>query len=258
MGDNNEKDRIIDRIRKLMALSSSPEPGEAESAANMATRLMEQYEIGMADLRTGKRTGDSLIEESVQAAKRRLGDWEGTLAVYISRTFDCQVVAGSSPTTPLGAHLSFLGYEADVQLSLYFFKYLRRVVGRNSSKVLEKEKKKFKELFPHAHGRKAHSYGEAEARSYAFGMVSTLKDRLDLIYQKKEEMHQQAGTTDIVLAKKSAVEEFFKQKYPHTSKTFGNKRMGSSKAYRQGASDGQKVQLNRPVGGSDTKRDQIK
>lgn len=61
---------IIDKIRKLLALSTSPEPAEAAEALLAARKLMAEHNISESDVRQGER------EVVARTMDRRVSDYE--------------------------------------------------------------------------------------------------------------------------------------------------------------------------------------
>jgi hypothetical protein len=58
-------DKVIDRIRKLLALASSANENEAQAAAGLAAKLQEEYQIEAAQIQldTGEEIDDAIVPE---------------------------------------------------------------------------------------------------------------------------------------------------------------------------------------------------
>jgi hypothetical protein len=84
---------IVDKVKKLLALSKSSNPNEAAAAAARAAELMFEHKIEAADLEiTG---GAKRPVEAVTEATLSNGDWrefwKGQLAEAVARSMSCRV-----------------------------------------------------------------------------------------------------------------------------------------------------------------------
>lgn len=76
MSAAEDKDRIIDKIRKCLALSNSANEHEAAAALRQAQKLMELYRVSDAELLAA-----GVGEASTHAgASRKPSSWENGLA----------------------------------------------------------------------------------------------------------------------------------------------------------------------------------
>lgn len=115
----NEK--LLNRIKKLLALSNSSYEGEADTALKMAYDLMNQNDISMEDIKVhskdetlGKLGSGVLDEEEKQYRK-----WEVSLLNAIAKMFDCQVLRTTHN-------------------SRYYKKSSLTIVGRESNRITTK------------------------------------------------------------------------------------------------------------------------
>jgi hypothetical protein len=80
------KEKILDKIKKCLALSKSANEHEAAQALKQAQALMEKYEVNAVDI--------ALSEVSEQGADRRmavkLAEWQWAVANMISEVFGCK------------------------------------------------------------------------------------------------------------------------------------------------------------------------
>lgn len=115
----NEK--LLNRIKKLLALSNSSYEGEADTALKMAYDLMNQNDISLEDIKVhskdetlGKLGSGVLDEEEKQYRK-----WEVSLLNAIAKMFDCQVLRTTHN-------------------SRYYKKSSLTIVGRESNRITTK------------------------------------------------------------------------------------------------------------------------
>lgn len=115
-----EKSRIIDKIKKCLALSRSANEHEAAAALRQAQKLMQQHRIEMSDVEM------STIAESTIAAsvKRSPPMWENNLMFDIAKAFGCDVIFG---TRIIGrADWVFIGGASEVEVAKYAADVLAR------------------------------------------------------------------------------------------------------------------------------------
>ena len=84
----NDIDKIKEKIKKLLALSRSPNPNEAASALRMAQELMAEYKIDQTSVNIF-----DIGEETVSAARHRnVPRYEVRLCNKISDAFGCRLI----------------------------------------------------------------------------------------------------------------------------------------------------------------------
>lgn len=121
------QDKIIDRIRKLLALSKSANEHEAAAAAAKASQLMREHEIGEAMLRVedDSRSAEDIVEGTVdgsQAARKRVA-WKCFIASGAALAFGVKMWTTSGKIVGLGR-------VSAVQSWGYTCQYLYREVDR--------------------------------------------------------------------------------------------------------------------------------
>ena len=103
-----ERDRIIERIRKLLRLSRSENPYEAALAAERVQRMLSEYNLtleGIVDEETEK------ARQINRKTRKDLEEWAHILAGRTASVFDCQYF--HDPNT---GETSFVGVGADPEV----------------------------------------------------------------------------------------------------------------------------------------------
>lgn len=114
--DEEKKEKIIDKIRKILELSkNNPSQEEATAAALKAQQLLAQYHIEMADIEDVSEIDD--IEECEYYTGQG-NKWKYNLANVIARNFRCKVYSKNS------AYIVFYGYETDAKIAKEVFESL--------------------------------------------------------------------------------------------------------------------------------------
>ena len=115
----NGIDKIISKIKKLLALSKSPNPNEAASALKMAQELMAEYKIGQADA-----GGIDIGEETAPTARRKkTPQYEIKLIAGIAAAFGCEVIYHPMPAKHVWR---FIGLRHRAQVAAYISQVLIR------------------------------------------------------------------------------------------------------------------------------------
>lgn len=220
-----EKQSMIDKVMKLLELGKEESGGfspEQKTANEMAARLMAKYALDLSDLR-GAKKGFSFARQKVDPLDEVYCAWEGSLAHCIANAFDVSVII----TKPRYSawFLSFLGTKTDIEISVFFYRHLRRTVGRKAEIGFRLKR---------------------DRTTYAFGMVDTIDKRLQDLYKRRNEVMDE-NSSALMVVKVDGLDKYVKDQFPNLRKSQSNKLTGSMESYRKGLADGRKVSLNRPV-----------
>lgn len=77
---NAEQLQVVEKVKKLMALSKSPSEAEAAAALEKARLLLARYDLSIAELEESEAVGETVLLE-----KKRLRVWESALVGVVSR-----------------------------------------------------------------------------------------------------------------------------------------------------------------------------
>jgi hypothetical protein len=244
----DKKNAIIDKIMKLMELGNEEKntnPHERESAMKMAAKLMADYSIDFIDLKSNKPADDTFITLDVEGSSEEKVDYEASLANSIARAFDCRLVNTYEYKDFARIwKMCFIGSKHDIEIVVYFFKFLRRTLGTMSIKNVTRES--IKEADPYKAKRITEQYIKQARHNYCYGMVNSIDERLQELYAKREEFIP-ADSRALMVVKKDDVEKFMKEKFPNLRYSKAVSLKGDMGAFRQGKADGKKVNLSRPI-----------
>lgn len=132
-----DRDHVLDRIAKLLALAegSGTTPNESAVAAATAQRLMDQHQIDRAELGAddGERVSDD--HDPLYSGTGKMPSWLGALADVVTRANACRVwISTLRARTPSGVRvrnqLMVVGRKSDVQVAHYLFQFARREIER--------------------------------------------------------------------------------------------------------------------------------
>ena len=118
-------DRILDKIKKCLALSQSSEPAEAAAALRQAQKLMEIHSITQADLGRAD-LGEADVRSKVSVS--RIKDWKLRLLNVVAKAFGCKLLwtKSSSYSVDVYGRYVLIGLKAQVQLAQYTADVLQR------------------------------------------------------------------------------------------------------------------------------------
>jgi hypothetical protein len=228
--------KILDRVKKLMALAGSPNEHEAQTAAAMAARLMLDHKIEQSMLETADDTDQPLqtTEEVIDASKAH-AKWKSWLAGALCSANSCHAMICGGGLTVFGTH-------NDVATTRYMFAYLTRVINRLAN---------------------AHSGGRSGANAFRLGAVSAISERLRADRAQHEAAIKQASAasaTALVRVQSDALR--VKSAFEARTKGFRAGRARKSRvdasSYNAGRSAGQSINLSSGRGALGAPRTQIR
>ena len=224
-----ETNPIIDKIRKLLALSNSSNEHEASLAASHAQRLLSEHNLAMADIESDiKPDSADRVETSVS---KTLPKWVRHLSAGICSAFDCQAIHN-----PATGKLTFIGVGADVQIAVYTFTFLERTVRRLCTNYVRHQ----------VSDQTPNRQRELLRQSYYLGAVSTINDTL-----RAQKQSTPVTSGALVPIKDALIKKTISEMGPiRTVKS--RKSYINAHAYNKGRLDGTQVGVNHGIGGSNS------
>jgi uncharacterized protein DUF2786 len=124
---------ILDKIRKLLALSKSANANEAAAAAAAAQRLMQEHRIAEAELETGGPTETAqLAADPIDRFGKRSILWKELLCGSLVRLHGCKCWKVSNWTGPnvCERKLQIVGRPSDIASVRYLYAWLTSEIER--------------------------------------------------------------------------------------------------------------------------------
>lgn len=218
------KEKILNKIQKLLALANSPNIHESSLAATKAKELMDKYQIEEIEL-DGELIEEVSAEESDIETTGRLTDWKCNLLYVLTKYNHCRFlirktkVGVGNVRTKYQKTFILVGTKTDKQLVSYLYKFCVRQID-----YLQK-----------IHASKQ---GRVFANNFRLGCVDAIEEAFK---KEKEEFESWAnqigkGSALVLLNKKDQIAQKILEQ-----KTVGT-RTGSAHHGNQDARDlGQKV-----------------
>ena len=121
---------VMRRLRKILALTNSSEPGEAAAALHQARKLMDAHGLSSTDVE-----GSDIEEAQVKLGGASLPGWEEPLLHVVAHSLDVGVMIRSAVPIPgkrcKSAEVVFVGHGANAAIAQYAFTRLRAQLKKN-------------------------------------------------------------------------------------------------------------------------------
>ena len=178
------KDKIIDRIRKLLALATSPNEHEAASAAEKAQAMLAEYNLSMAEVEAVNTNGSDEIVRDDSPKPGKI--WRRPLYGAVGRLYFCQYFYAHRG--PLDTH-TFIGARHNIEVAKLMANYLEEAIIRLGNEGA-------RSVMPHERTR----YKTSFMLSCAIRLCVRLRERLAETLRNSGTIKTEAGTTLPALA----------------------------------------------------------
>ena len=237
--------KIIDRIQKLLALSTSSNPHEAAVAAAKAAQMMAEYELEEADLRveSGEANPDPIDNTYWDGIDgQRTSTWRNNILQGLGKAFHCHgwytyELTGEYPHRVKHNKFKVVGRRANVQTANYMYLYLEKEI----SGLAELAWLDFT-VFQPLEAKLIH--GKHWKNSFLLGASNEIYRRLsEQVQAEKVESTNDSKAMVLVRQDHKEVEKYFNQVKPRLHSFGGNTSRINRNSYEQGKEAGAKVNL---------------
>jgi hypothetical protein len=205
---------ILNKIKKLLAMTASPNEAEAAVAMAKAHQLLKEYNLAIEDIEADNRFD---IKEETYLTFERERKWKTLLITDVCAANFCSILKGLGQTITI----KIVGKEHNILATKIMLDYLFGTIERIAKNV------------PVAH-----------RESYKLGVVSTLGHRLQDI--KKQDMSE---CTALVVQEKANINQYFNERGGISTSIISYKATNGT-AYHKGRVDGENISLNQQIGNS--------
>lgn len=128
-----EKENIISKVQKLLALSGSSNDHEAQSSLMMAQRLLAKYNLSMEDV-------DCRVEKEREVTSQyafevsAYNEWVRRFASVVAKNFRCEYAIAKYSRK---MNIVFMGYEEDATIAVQVFEYACKFAMRCGSNLAQ-------------------------------------------------------------------------------------------------------------------------
>jgi hypothetical protein len=227
-----ERDRMLARVKELLALAQSPNEHEAASAMRMANRYLLKYNLDLAEVENDR----SYLTRYLGRCSGRVQEYEYTLAHILQEHFFVLVVWTYSyqPLKNTGGRiLEISGTEENVEIASYVYAYVQDAAAQ----LWQNHRRDY----PDARGTRL---------QYLAGLVSGLDGKLD---RGRVELRKEHG---LVWLGDKRLKEFFRHQHPQT-RSVSRGGVSRGERYHAGREDGESIQIHKGVGGSARSRGRL-
>lgn len=228
----NDKDRvIIEKIKKLLALSQSNNEYEAAAAAEKARELLEAYRLSMSDV---ERTSDVITDKYHNLDRPNFPQWLCVLIEAISKHFNCKAIYYRRDYDNPTVRVRFVGTEIDIEITEYVFTYLYRTVQSIASD----------QKVPPGHNAIQFK------NSFRYGLSMGIKEKLEQmrsIHEHQMPKDLKAKSGEMVVIKTARVDAYIVRNMPKLGKRRPSSLSLTDSAYDLGVEKGRQVSINSAV-----------
>lgn len=173
----SEKDSTIIKIKKLLALSHSPNENEAVAAAQKASELLMKYNLSLGDIRSSNET--VFAREIIWTYKKAIS-WKGQLLAGVAFFNFC--IAYEARFDEINASVLY-GRQANVITGKLQWEYLADVVGKMAAR--------------------SSFVGLSAKNAFKMGCASRIANRMQDILKAQQELgfpsHSEADSTSALV-----------------------------------------------------------
>lgn len=213
--------KVIDKIRKLLALSRSSNEHEAALAAAKAQQSLAAHNLQMSDIDITSRSAADHLAIPVGA---RPPFWTVRLFNGVAKSCDCAVVLNRSQGL-----LPFVGVGADVEVAVFLYMFLCTTIYKLGEKFREKRVK----LSDDKQKRR-----DAKS-SYVLGCVEAVRQKLE------ESKKQHPTTSNALVPLKDALIKKTLEDIGVSADAQDNAVEEDADAFHKGIADGRKIQIRK-------------
>ena len=189
---NAEKEKLLEKLQKLFALSKSDNQHEAELALAKVNQLMEDHQIGMTDIdlydEGGSITEDEFVMEGVKPYTKNVL----TLGAACAMFYNAQCLRIIKRRDSRGIRLRFVGTPTDIAAATATFNYLL-----NSWKSIANYDLKRSDYTGNA---------KIFKNSHLFGFANAIYKRVETLLADRNGKVLAATGRDLVVVKNAALE----------------------------------------------------
>lgn len=217
------EEKIIERVRKLLALSTSSNPNEAANAAAKAQELLQQYNLELSQVQANEQRGPEYIKSgAVLGGKQK---WRHILLeVLCSHNFCKSFYYQGTPRAVI------VGEKHNIEVVEYLYEHLLHELPLMASAAYKQS------------GSVAHPVTWKDA--FYIGATRSISERM---HEERARFEQESNNTrTLIVLKDKELQQAVQQFFPNTARARA-KRVRSVEGYVEGVKAGQTVALRKAV-----------
>lgn len=222
----SDRESLLAKVQKLMALAESANEHEAALAAAKAQSLIEQYNIEQHELETsGRKAAEPIGLQRIDWPDRdNIDRWEKELVQTVARNMFCDVL-----WTPL--HVMFIGRPTDVLVVEYTWAHLRE-------KIVSLVRGRLRE----AKYRGEVSNPKKWRRDWLLGAVDGIREKM--IAQHRQMQQDNPNSSALVVVRDAEIKTFISQTFSRVRIDNAPRIQLQAGAYHDGRQHGTQLDIN--------------
>ena len=216
------RERVIEKVRKLLALSNSSNQHEAALAAAHAQRLLAEHNLSMSELEVQE---EGAGEVAIEVAKT-VPKWLSSLFATVANGFDCFPIV----TTTSCSRLRFIGVGEDPAVACCTLQYLMQELRRLATAYLRSSEA--------AQGRLSSADRQRVRTSYLLGGVQGVRQALTA-----QKAQTPTTSTALVPVKDALIKQYREQQIGAIRLQRTRRSTVLAAAFQQGKNDGAALQI---------------
>lgn len=217
------RERVIEKVRKLLALSHSSNEHEAALAASHAQRLLAEHNLAMSELDV-REAGAGEVELQVA---RTVPKWLSSLFATVANGFDCFPIV---TTTAHHSRLRFIGVGEDPAVASCTLHFLMKELRRLAAAYLR--------LTEDRQGRLSAAERQRIRTSYLLGGVQGIRQAL-----ASQKADTPTTCTALVPVKDALIKQYCDEQIGAVRIQRTRRSTVLSAAFEQGKADGASLQI---------------
>ena len=231
-GSNAERDKMLTRVKQLLALAKSPNEHEAANAMRMANKYLLKYNLDLAELNSSQRFSTRHLGK----CSGRIQEYEYTLAQILQDHFFVMIIwtfSYDAIWNKPGRILEISGTPENLEIAAYVHGYVMNLL----------------DPLWDAHRRSTNTLGGTKLQ-YLAGLLRGLQQKLN---QQKKELKEEHG---LIWLGDPLLKEYYHYLNPRIRTSYGS---GTARGerYHAGLRDGREIQIHRGISGEAANRGRL-
>jgi hypothetical protein len=225
--EEGDEDRMLSRVRKLLALGQSSHRHEAEAAMAKAHELIARHSL---EMQTGHRP-QSYCSLSLGEPMARRSTWEYALGELLRRFYLVETLwipAWVMANGRMGRILEISGTRENVLMASHVHDFLLRAIAEQWR----------------IEGA-AHGYSLKRRHDFALGVLTGFRERLEA--KDAELASEGEGMLALVSHRDAELTRYFRRRYPRVRSVSGRRACVDPDAHAAGRKVGQQTVIARPI-----------
>lgn len=233
---------VVDRIKKLFALSKSPNENEAALALSRAQELMFKYNVEQEDLVTDE--VDEIVEITFKVTAR-FSEYKNTLAYWIGQAFMVKPLLFKMKEVKYPSrtvhHIKFIGTKSDLSVATFVYGYLVDIID---AKALE-----YYHSIKSILGKHSPSESRKIKSDYSRGFVLALTEKFKAIIKlKMRNIYTEQVSNALVVVKEARIQKYIDDKEMDIKDRKGGSSDINPNHYYSGKDAGEKQGIHAGIG----------